>query len=173
MKNPLKKEYLNLYKKRADGAYEFTGSYYQYCGDNFKKQVSLAAALEIALAAVIIGSGCLNAAGLKNSFYVIIPYIGEIAALFALAWNTAKLFTKGERVKQYIYASAYPRLTPAALGLAVVSATALICSVVFIILNGAEGGVLKCVIYNVLKLLSIAISLAFSLYIKKINYEVK
>ena len=131
MKNPLKKEYLNLYKQKADGGYEFTGTYYRYEGENFVKRAVLLGILLAAIGALIIASGCLSAAGMRNSFYVILPYIGEVSAFFVLAWNSFKLLSKGERVKEYVFKSAYARLPRAAVVLAVLAGMSVLCSVIF------------------------------------------
>ena len=170
MKNPLKKEYLNQYQAREDGGYTFTGAYYCFHGGSFKKRFVLLSVLLCAIGALIIASGCLNSAGMRNSFYVIIPYIGEVSAFFALVWNSVKLFTKGERVKEYIYKSAYPRIPRAALATAMLAGVSVLCSVIFIILNGPEGGVAKCVLYNVFKLLIISICIVFDKVIKNTEY---
>ena len=34
-----------------------------------------------------IASGCIGGAGSSHAFYVILPYIGEISALFAMYWS--------------------------------------------------------------------------------------
>lgn len=173
MKNPLKKEYLNQYKKSAGGGYEFTGTYYVYAGENFRAQLLRIAALAVAITVAVIGSGCLSAGGMRNSFYVILPFIAEVSALFALLWSSVKLFSKGERVKEYIYKVTYPRLPRICIALAVCAGVSLICSVIFIILNGAEGGVAKCVIYNGLKAVIIALSLLYRALILKTTYVVR
>ena len=171
MKNPLKKEYLNLYKEKAGGGYEFTGTYYRFQGQSFQKRFFLLAAVLGAIGALIVASGCLNAGGMRNSFYVIIPYIGEISACFALAWNAFKLLTKGERVKDYVYKTAYPRLPRIALAVAIFAGISFVCSLVFILLQGAEGGVLGCVLYLAFKLSIALTAILFRDLIIKTKYE--
>ena len=171
MKNPLKKEYLNLYKESAGGGYEFTGTYYRFEGEHFQKRFVLLSAVLAAIGALMVASGCLNAGGMRNSFYVIIPYIGEISACFALAWNAFKLLTKGERVKDYVYKTAYPRLPRIALAVAIFAGISFVCSLVFILLHGAEGGIVGCVLYLVLKVLIALAAILFRIFIKKTVYE--
>ena len=173
MKNPLKKEYLNLYKERAGGGYEFTGTYFRFTGESFKKRFVQLVLVLSAIGALIVASGCLNAAGMRNCYYVIFPYIGEVSAFFALAWNAFKLLSKGERVKEYIYNIAYPRLPRAALAVAALAGSSLVCSLVFILLNGAEGGVAKCVVYLAFKLCIALAAVGFRQMIKKTKYEVE
>ena len=173
MKNPLKKEYLNQYKESAGGGYEFTGAYYSFSSGEFTKRVVLIILMLSLLGALIVASGCLNAGGMKNSFYVILPYIGEVSAFFALAWNCLRLLFAGQRVKEYIFKAAYPRLPRISVALSIIAAVSLICSVVFIILNGAEGGALKCALYIGFKVLIGVLAFVFRLIILKTEYTLE
>jgi hypothetical protein len=99
MKGPKGWDYLNEYKQAADGQYVYTGNLYVlHDSGNVRKKIGVLWALSVA---AVIGSGLINAGGMNNSFYVIIPYIIEVICAFALSWHVIRLiFTKGD-FKEY------------------------------------------------------------------------
>ena len=107
-KNP--KEYLNDFVLNDDGGYSYTGRrytvdrHYAFYGDVYRKLLIGA----IIMAACSVGSGMIDAAGATGAFYVVIPFIGEISALFAMFWNIVKLMSQGEVVKEYAFQSVDP-----------------------------------------------------------------
>ena len=115
MKTSKRWSFLNDYQKTAGGDYVYTGRVYTL-GDakRYRRKLS---ALSFGAAAVTVGSGCINAAGLSNTFYVILPYIGEVAAVFVLCWQTVKLLAAGREVKAYVRDTLEKYLPPAALAL--------------------------------------------------------
>lgn len=170
MKTSKRWSYLNDYKKTAGGEYVYTGSVYHLAGNGARDR-RLLAALSFLSAAVAVGSGCINAAGLSNTFYVILPYIGEIAAVFVLCWQTVKLLAAGQRVKTYVRDSLEKYLPPAALALIIFSAASLIASPVFLIQNGTEGKPFQCALYLVLKAVGLVLGLFARRHIRAISWE--
>ena len=150
-----KSEYLNQYKLDDSGKYIYQGKYLSLNASPSEiKSVYLKFWIFSALiSAAVIASGCINAAGMSNTFYVILPYIAEVAMLFLYLLNGIKLFSQGYKVKEYQYKTCFPRLSPFSMGIAIAAAIGFICSVIFIILNGFEGQTVKCIIYLVFKLI--------------------
>ena len=101
IKNP--REYLNDFVQDDKGGYSYTGKrytvdrHYAFYGDVYRKLLIGA----IIMAVFSVASGMIDAAGANGAFYVIIPFIGEISALFAIFWNVVKLMSQGEEVKEY------------------------------------------------------------------------
>ena len=148
-----RKEYLNNYQKNDAGQYVYTGDYYRMEGSEaeVKRNYLRLGCLSLVLLLSVIGSGCINAAGMSNTFYVILPYIAEVALLFAFEWQTVRIFASGKKIKAYVYASAAPKISPLAMGLVFVSAVSFVCSAVFMIRNGFENKMLECFLYLCLK----------------------
>ena len=169
MKTSKRWGYLNDYKKNAAGEYVYTGRVYAVT-DAKRYRLTLSA-LSFGAAAVAVGSGCINAAGLSNTFYVILPYIGEIAAVFALCWNTVRLLAAGRQVKAHVREALEKYLPPAALGLIVCSAAGLIASAVFLILNGTEGKPFLCGLYLFLKTVDTALGFFVRKHIRAMEWE--
>ena len=169
MKTSKRWGYLNDYQKNAAGEYVYTGRVYVLGGG--KRYRLTLSALTFGAAAVAVGSGCINAAGLSNTFYVILPYIGEIAAVFVLCWNTVRLLTAGQQVKAHVRDALDKYLPPAALALIVCAAAGLIASPVFLILNGAEGKPFLCALYLVLKAVALTLGILARRHIRVIRWE--
>ena len=168
MKTSKRWGYLNDYKKNAAGEYVYTGRVYAL-GDGKRYRAALSA-LAFGAAAVAVGSGCINAAGLSNTFYVILPYIGEIAAVFVLCWNTVRLLTAGQQIKAHVRDALEKYLPPAALALIVCSAAGLIASPVFLILNGTEGKPFLCGLYLFLKAVNVVLGLFARRHVKALSW---
>jgi hypothetical protein len=166
MKSPKKKTYLNDFKMNEAGKYEYQGKHYVFSGGESEQKAAYRKLwiMFAALAVMIIGSGFITAGGMSNTFYVIIPYIGELCALFALGWNHFKLLTKGEEIRSYVFLQANPKIPVAAVICAFFGAVSLIMSVVYTIIAGFEGGALMCIAYWLIKALVTACALIYRNY---------
>ena len=169
MKTSKGRQYLDDFKKAPGGEYVWTGQVFVISGP--KCATVTLAALSFAAAAAVIGSGCVNAAGMNNSFYVIIPYILEVSAVFALCWQTVKLCIAGKKIKAYIKDSAEKYLPAAALGLIASAAISVVASGVFLILNGTDGKPLLCTSYLILKVAEIILGVFIRRHIKNFEWQ--
>ena len=170
MKASKRWSYLNDYQKTAGGDYVYTGRVYAVGGDGKRYRLTLAA-LCFGAAAVVIGSGCVNAAGLNNTFYVILPYIGEVTGAFALCYNAVRLLAAGQKVKAHVRTALEKYLPPSVWILIVSAAVSLVASPVFMILQGTEGKPLLCALYLVLKAIALVLGIFVRQHIKAITWE--
>ena len=138
----------------AQGNPVYTGAVFRIAGDEGKTRLYLGLGLA-ALAAVVIGSGCIDAAGATNSFYVILPFIGEVCALFALCWQAVKIIAGREGVRQYVYDTAKGVIPGACRVLTVFALFGLVASGCYLWSHGF-GQTVKSVAYLVLKILAAA-----------------
>lgn len=88
------------------------------------------------LALIVLGSGCIDAKNAMGAFYVVLPFIGEVSALFGLAWNAVKVIRSGEGIRTYVLEHAKPRIPGACRILTVFAAAGFLLSVLYIVLNG-------------------------------------
>ena len=148
----------------------YTGEIFRMAGDYRSLRLRLAAGLA-ALIAVVIASGCIDAAGTTNTFYVILPYIGEVSALFALCWNVIKIISGSDGVRKYVYDSASRSIPGACRVLTVFALFGLLASGVYLIANGFGGKSVKSIIYLVLKILAAFASEFYCRYYRGIKWE--
>ncbi len=169
MKEYKGKSYLREFTSNAQGEYVYTGDHYRLDGDVKKTNLSLSLLFCLSLLCVI-GSGFVNAAGLSNTFYVIIPYVGEVASLFSLGWNTLRLVKSGARIRAYVYFAVKRRIPGSALSAVIFALAGLLCSAVFMILNGTEGKPLLCGVYLAVKLITAGINIYDYMYSRSLRW---
>ena len=138
----------------AQGNPVYIGKTYRISGDDRRTRLHLGLGLA-ALAAVVIGSGCIDAAGTTNSFYVILPFIGEVCALFALCWQAVKIIAGREGVRQYVHDAARGMIPGACRVLTVFALFGLAASGWYLWRHGL-GQAAKSIAYLVLKVLAAA-----------------
>ena len=170
MLSPRKYKYLDNFKLGADGKYIYTGDVYTLKGD-YKKIYLKISVLCVLLALCITGSGFINAAGMNNSFYVIIPFVAEVICLFVILWNSVRVIYAGQNVRAYIYEPGVPRITAGALAISIFAFLALVGSAVFTVLHGFEEKMLQCIIYWILELVSVPVGIALNRFVGKQEWE--
>ena len=154
----------------AQGNPVYIGKTYRIAGDDGKTRLHLGLGLA-ALAAVVIGSGCIDAAGATNAFYVILPLIGEVSALFALCWNAVKVLTAGEGLRKYTHTSVSRVIPGACRVLTVFALFGLIASVSHLLRFGLGPRPVKSVAYPVLKVLAAALAERCGRFFRALEWE--
>ncbi|MBQ6608341.1 MAG: hypothetical protein IJH69_04475 [Firmicutes bacterium] len=173
-KSPKRKDYLKEYKQGESGKYEYGGISYTFDGtpEERKKAYLTLTGIAVLLTASVIGSGLIDAAGMVNTFYVIVPFIGEVCALFAIWWNLSKLLMEGEKIRGYIFESVNNKVDPATLILIFFAVLGLAMSVVFQVTNGFEGKMLKCFLYLFTKALNAVLAFLMKKYYNTLKWKV-
>ena len=173
-KSPKRKDYLKDYKQGESGKYEYSGKSYIYDGTREERKKAYAAVIitAVLLTASVIGSGTIDAAGMVNTFYVIVPYIGEVCALFAIWWNLSKLLMEGEKVRGYIFENVNNKIPPACIIMVFFAVLGLAMSVVFQISNGFEDKIIKCILYLILKTANAILAFLMKKYYNNLQWKV-
>ena len=170
IKNP--REYLNDFVKDDEGGYTYAGKrytvdrHYAFYGDVYRRLLIGA----IVMAASVIGSGLIDAAGATGAFYVIIPFIGEVAAIFAIFWYVVKLMSQGEEVREYAFKKINTGIPAGAAVLMFFAVTGLVMSAFYIATHGFEGKVLKCVLYLALKTITGFLAFEYKKYYNTVQW---
>ena len=148
----------------------YVGEIFRLAGDGRGQKLRFGALLAALLAAVI-GSGCIDAAGATNAFYVILPLIGEVSALFALCWNAVKVLSAGEGLRKYNYESVSRVIPGACRVLTVFALFGLIASVSHLLRFGLGPQPVKSVAYPALKVLAAALAERCGRYFRSMEWE--
>lgn len=104
-------------------------------GSALRQRMLLIAGLA-ALALIVLGSGCIDAKNAMGAFYVVLPFVGEVSALFGLVWNAVKLILTGEGVRSYVLDRARSRIPAACRILSIFAAAGFILSILYLVLHG-------------------------------------
>ena len=75
-----RRAYLEDFQKTATGEYVYTGKLHYYETQGLERRQALLRLwlLTGAIAAAVVVSGCVPAAGMSNTFYVLLPYAGAL-----------------------------------------------------------------------------------------------
>ena len=104
------KAHLDQHIKDANGEYHYIGEWYAVSG-GWRALVPFCVWAVIAAAAVI-DAGCVRFAGLRNTWYVILPYILTVSMVFALLLSGYRLVSGGGRLKALDWEKAQNRIAP-------------------------------------------------------------
>ena len=153
----------------ASGDPVYVGEEYALAGDGRGQRLRFGAILA-ALAAAVIGSGCIDAAGANSAFYVILPLLGEVSALFVLCWNAVKILT-ADRLRKYTYESAGRLIPGACRVLTVFALFGLIASASHLARFGLDAQPVKSLAYPALKLLAAALAERCGRFYRALEWE--
>lgn len=122
------KAHLDQHVRDVGGSYHYVGDWYVLSGGKARLRALL---LWYALTAVlVIAAGCVDFPGLRNTWYVILPYVCTVSMLFGLGLQTVRLARSGGRLKTFDWDRTKDKVVPFAGALAV-----------FALLTAALGGV--------------------------------
>ncbi|MBR6530385.1 MAG: hypothetical protein IKT43_03120 [Clostridia bacterium] len=164
-KRTSRRAYLNDFRLTDDGTYSYEGVHY-------KREGSLTSTLLFSVGAAIaaIVSGLIPFEPMLNTFYVILPFLGEIICSVCLVWNVSRAVSHRETLREYIYKKSVVRVHPFCIALTVFSSLCVVTSVIFLTLYGVSN-----VLWTALFLLCTLISLACGVYcakaVKKITWQ--
>ena len=173
MKETRRSQYLKQMKETESGGYAYAGDFYRLKGDaeNGRRQRILIGAGAALLVLIVIGSGVIDAAGASDAFYVILPFIGEVSALFILCWNAVKLFAKKGIYREYVLETVLTRIPGAARMLSIFAAAGFLLSVYYLTRHGMEGHVFKSILYPALKLAAAGLSEGYRQFFEAREWE--
>lgn len=99
------RSYLDDFKKDASGNYVYRGDVYKYSGGekSFRRLGWELIAVSAVIAAAVIGAGFSDTPAMLNCFYVIIPYIAEVAFAALSVWAVIRIVYGGEELRSYVY----------------------------------------------------------------------
>lgn len=141
-KKPGRRAYLNDFHADLRGNYTYTGAHYAYAPGNPIPLRGLLARLGggcAVLAACAVACGCLPAAGMDNTFYILLPYAVGVVAIAAACWAAVRLAAGGDPLRAYVYDATVGKL-PMRVGLCCIcTALALAGECLFLLLHGFGG----------------------------------
>lgn len=169
-----RKAYLNDIRPNLAGEYVYVGDYYTFVPDGKSFPRALAEIIICSLLGFLglVCAGFVEAGGMGNCFYVIIPYMGEAISLFVLLWAVSKLLFKGSKLREYVYGSSVLRIPGAATVTAAFAGAGALAIIVFTVLNGIDGSAGEYILLLLGKALNIAAMLMLRKLMKSLSWKV-
>lgn len=161
-----RKAYLNDIRPNLSGEYVYTGAHLSFVPENksYRRASSEISAAALLSLAALVAAGFVRAGGMGNCFYVLIPYMAEAIAVFTLLLAVYKLLSRGSRLRDYEYESSVVKMPVRALLSAIFAAVGLVCILVFVGINGADGSPGELVLLFAAK----AVAIAAPLFLRKL-----
>lgn len=161
----------------AQGNVIYTGDLWRIADDeqtgSGSRQRAVLIAVLIVLGLAVVGSGCIDAKNAMGSFYVVLPYIGEVSAFFGLAWNAAKVLAPSNGVRTFTLESIRGRVPGACRILTVFALAGLLFSTIYLVRNGAGDKTADGIAYLMLKLAAAAIAEWYGRRFRSVKWEVR
>ena len=165
--------YLNDFHPNLAGEYIYSGTLYACALDETAQRGmrrALAALAAVQLAAVI-ASGSIPAPGMQNSFYVILPFLGEVVAAASVVWALAKLGTDWREVREYNYEKSVAVLPVRTVVAAGFAALGIVCEGIFFFTNKPADKAFFALLYVLLKLIVLLCALGVRAKIMRAEWD--
>lgn len=155
-----KRQYLKDFQQTASGEYIYTGNVFSYAGQKSYGSVRLSLGiLCLWMAAAIVVCGCIPAAGMHNTFYVILAYLACLISIATVCWAVVRLLMAGKSVREYILEETTGKLPLRCLFVVVFAALSLVAELAVMIFGSEKGTTAASILYLVLMALIAGLSL--------------
>lgn len=156
------KAHLDQHVKDVSGDYHYIGDWYVLSGGR-RKLAPFALWCVLAAAGVIL-AGCVNFPGLKNIWYVILPYLGTVAMLFGLGLQAVRLISGGGRLKTFDFERTHEKVVPFAGALVIFAVLTAALGGVYLLLGNAGAGVADTLFFAPLMFAAVCSRMAISAF---------
>ena len=171
-----RRAYLEDFQLNVAGEYVYTGKIHHFCAEDGltrKRAMTVLWALALLMAALTVGSGCLPAAGMQNTFYVLIPYAGGLLSVVSVIWALARLSAEGEPVRDFIYKATIAQFRVRSTLAAAFTAATLVTEIIhLIIIRGAGVNWAGTIAFLVLQAVMLAAAIAWRGYALGLRWSV-
>lgn len=171
MKNRRKKILQTIREK--DGTYQYTGESFHLIIKEEQKVSPLSRLTIFCILAflVVVFSGTLDTKAAFGAFYVIIPYVGEVSALFMLVWNFISLVYNKDNMRSYVLDHIRSRIPGAAIVLSICALLGLAFSLFYLFRFGTEGRMTASILYLICKGLAALLALECRKAFRNLEWE--
>lgn len=167
-----KRQYLSDFQQTASGEYVYTGNVFKYSGQGSYKKLRLTlGGLCLWMAAAAVICGCIPAAGMKNTFYVILPYLACVLSVATVCWAVVRLLMAGKSVREYILEETVGKLPLRCLFTIVFAAASALAEVIAMIFSDEKGNTGFSLLFLALAALIAGLALALRKAVASMEWE--
>lgn len=136
-----RKAYLADFQPNSRGDYEYNGALYRYTTQSKSLQKALAQlwAFEALQLICTVIAGCLPAAGMDNTFYLLLPYTATLLLAVSTCWALVRLTAGGNPLREYVYQASVKKLPLRTLLTAVFAGITAVGEILRLVLHGFDG----------------------------------
>ncbi len=167
-----RKAYLNDYKPKKGGGYEYKGKRYAYRGDqSFKSMLIRLWAFGGGAFACMIVAGSVSPPGINGCAYVILPYAAGVIAAVSIVWALCRLTARGQSLEKHVYEATVEALPKRGIMFLFFSAISLAGLAVYVIFNGFQQKFIHFLVFFAAQILGMVLIILLGRYIKSIEWH--
>ena len=168
-----RRAYLDDFQKTATGEYVYTGQLHYYETGSIPRRKALLWLwlMTGAMAAAQVLSGCVPAAGMSNTFYVLLPYAGGLLSVASVVWLMCRLAAGGDPLRHYVYTGTVAQMRVRGYLVLIFSALTLAGEAVFLILHGVGTVLAGTIVFLVCQMICLGAALAWKSFAKKLSWS--
>lgn len=170
-----RRAYLEQFRKNESGEYTYQGKLYIWKEEKHSRKSSVTwLCLKWAvLMAAAVANGCIPAPGMGNTFYVLIPYAGQVVAEASLGTALFSMIAAGNPLREYQYEAALKKVPLRAELTAAFSGVSILAEIIFLIREGAGEAAAMAVLFLVLGAVAAGSALLLLRQFQKLKWEEK
>ena len=168
-----RRAYLNDFKKNEEGNYEYQGILYRWMGEKetLRKEKFLLWLIFGGMMTALIITGCLDAPGLMNSYFVILPFSISFVFGVSTGWGLWRMTTGGEVLRAYVYEASVEKLPFRSGGVLVCTFASILGEMMYVFKHGFGENFFKILAFLLMEGLISAFSLLFIQRIRQMCWE--
>lgn len=168
-----KRTYLNDFKRTASGEYIYSGASFVPVNTDYKRITVVSLLIGIAVTVLTLLSGIIPAAGMKNSPFLLVPYVAEVGLSGSVIWAAVRLMAADRPVKEFIYRGTVLSIPRRCIAAVVACSLSIVGQTVFVLWQGFEDQLLFTLCNYLIKLLCIVLLLVFRGFFLKTEWTHK
>lgn len=136
-----RRAYLNDFHKDEKGSYVYRGELYDYAGgkEALKKELWILWGICAAMLAALLAAGCMNAPGMRDCFYVVLPFSVSFVFGISVCFGMWQLTRGGSPMRAYQYEKSIGVMPHRTMGTMICAGISIAGELTYLFRNGFSG----------------------------------
>lgn len=158
-----RRAYLNDFHKDEKGSYVYRGELYDYAGgkEALKKELWILWGICAAMLAALLAAGCMNAPGMRDCFYVVLPFSVSFVFGISVCFGMWQLTRGGSPMRAYQYEKSIDVMPHRTMGTMICVGISIAGELIYLFRNGFSGKLSPAIFFLLLE--TVAFLLTFLL----------
>ncbi len=170
-----RRAYLNDFKLNDKGEYNYEGILYAWAGEKEAYRSTLLTLWVLGVLQMImsVSAGFVEAPGIMDAFYVILPYIISMVAGVSVLWAVIRMTEGKVPLRAYVYKASVAALPVRSLIVMIAAGIAAVGEICYVIANGTQGKTALIVLFIVLEAVTVISSIGIFKKVQNMPWEIQ